>query len=60
MWKGLGAITYGDLAYMVGTPLSLGQSLLAIWPHLVVIVSLSVICFATSYIIFMKQEIRAT
>lgn len=60
MWKGLGAITYGDLAYMLPNPISLGQSLLAIWPHLVGMVSLSAICFAISYIIFMKQEIRAT
>lgn len=60
MWKGLGAITYGDLAYMLPNPLSLGQCLLAIWPHLVGIVSLSAICFAISYVIFMKQEIRAT
>jgi len=60
IWKGLGAITYGDLAYMLPNPLSLGQCLLAIWPHLVGMVSLSAICFAISYIIFMKQEIRPT
>jgi ABC-2 type transport system permease protein len=60
IWKGLGAITYSDLSYMLANPLSLGQSLLAIWPHLVVLVSLSVICFGISYVIFMKQEIRST
>lgn len=60
MWKGLGAITYGDLMYMLPNPLSLGQCLLAIWPHIVVMVSLSAICFGLSYVIFMKQEIRAT
>ncbi len=60
IWKGLGAITYSDLGYMLANPLSLGQSLLAIWPHLVVLVSLSVICFGISYVIFMRQEIRAT
>jgi ABC-2 type transport system permease protein len=60
MWKGLGAITYADLMYMLPNPLSLGQCLLAIWPHIVVIVSLSAICFGLSYVIFMKQEIRAT
>jgi ABC-2 type transport system permease protein len=59
MWKGLGAITYGDFAYMVPNPISLGQSLLSVWPHLVGIVCLSAICFAVSYIVFMKQEIRA-
>jgi ABC-2 type transport system permease protein len=60
MWKGLGVITTSQASYMVQNPLSLGQSLLAIWPHLVGIISLSVICFAASYIVFMRQEIRAT
>ncbi len=60
IWKGIGAITYSDLSYMLANPLSLGQSLLAIWPHIVSLVSLSAICFGISYIIFMKQEIRAT
>lgn len=41
-------------------PLSLGQSLLQVWPQLVVIVALAIICFAISYIIFMRQEIRST
>jgi ABC-2 type transport system permease protein len=42
------------------TPLSLGQSLLMVWPHLVVLVSLTAVCFAVSYVVFMRQEIRAT
>ncbi len=58
--KGLGIITRAQAMYMVPNPLSLGQSLLAIWPHFVGLVSLSAICFAISYIIFMKQEIRPT
>lgn len=60
VWKGLGIITMSQAAYMVGNPISLGQSLLTIWPHIVGLVSLSVICFAISYVLFMKQEIRAT
>jgi len=40
--------------------LSLGQSLLSIWPHLVSIIVLTVVCFAISYIGFMKEEIRST
>lgn len=58
--KGLGIITRAQAMYMVPNPLSLGQSLLAIWPHFVGMISLSAICFGISYIIFMKQEIRAT
>ncbi len=60
VWKGLGVITYSQAAYMVGNPIGLGQSLLTIWPHIAGLVSLSVICFAISYVIFMRQEIRAT
>ncbi|MCK4862685.1 MAG: ABC transporter permease [Dehalococcoidales bacterium] len=58
--KGLGVITVAQARFMVANPISLTQSLLAIWPHLIGMVSLSAICFAISYIIFMKQEIRAT
>ena len=45
---------------MILSPLSLGQSLIQVWPQLVVIIALAIICFAASYIIFMRQEIRAT
>jgi ABC-2 type transport system permease protein len=41
-------------------PLSLSQSLLLVWPHLVILVSLTAVCFAVSYVVFMRQEIRAT
>ncbi len=56
----LGVITAGQVAHMLPNPLSLGQSLILVWPHLTSLVGLSTICFAISYIIFMKQEIRAT
>ena len=39
-------------------PLSLGQSILVIFPHLTALVALTLICFAISYVIFMVQEIR--
>jgi ABC-2 type transport system permease protein len=39
-------------------PLSLGQSLLVVYPHVVALVAVSLICFAISYTIFMVQEIR--
>jgi len=49
-----------DLGKMLLSPLSLGQSLIQVWPQLVAIIALAIICFALSYIIFMRQEIRAT
>jgi len=56
----VGALASGQAAYMIDNPLSLGQSLLIIWPHLTSLISLSVICFAISYVVFMRQEIRST
>lgn len=50
----------GGSAFLIPGPLSLGQSLLMVWPHLVTIIVLTVICFAISYIKFMREEIRAT
>jgi len=56
----LGTITAEQAAYMIPNPLSLGQSLILVWPNLTGLVSLSAICFAISYVLFMRQEIRAT
>jgi ABC-2 type transport system permease protein len=40
--------------------LPLGQSLLSVWPHMVGIIVLTVVCFVISYIKFMREEIRST
>jgi len=50
----------GGGAWLLPNPLSLGQSLLTVWPHLVSLIALTVVCFAVSYIKFMREEIRAT
>jgi ABC-2 type transport system permease protein len=57
---GFMTMTAGQLSYVVPNPVDLGQSMISIWPHLASLISLSVICFAISYILFMRQEIRAT
>lgn len=62
-----GARTLGQTLQILGsggggllpTPLSLGQSLLIVWPNLVSIVALTTILFAISYAKFMREEIRA-
>jgi len=41
------------------TPLPFSQSLLLVWPQVVSIIALAAICFAISYIRFMKEEIRS-
>lgn len=59
--------TLGQMIQLMGAgsvsllpnPLSLGQSLLMVWPHLVSIVALTTVCFAVSYVKFMREEIRA-
>ena len=45
---------------MTPTPLPLGQSLLLVWPQLTSLIALTALCFAGSYIRFMREEIRAT
>ncbi|MBM3119468.1 MAG: ABC transporter [Chloroflexi bacterium] len=47
-------------AGMIPTPLPLGQSLLIIWPQLTTLIALTALCFAGSYIKFMREEIRST
>jgi len=49
----------GGSAGLLPNPLSMGQSLLMVWPHMVSIISLTAVCFAISYVKFMRQEIRA-
>jgi ABC-2 type transport system permease protein len=40
-------------------PLPLVQSILVVAPYLITLVALTVVCFAVSYVVFMKQEIRS-
>lgn len=43
----------------VGAILTLDQSLLLVWPQVVALVALTVVCFAAAYVSFMRQEVRA-
>lgn len=60
LFRGLGILTVSDTTGMLYNPLSLEQSLLLVWPQLTTLIGLAVVCFAVSYIVFMRQEIRAT
>jgi ABC-2 type transport system permease protein len=42
-----------------GTLLSFDQSLLLVWPHIVILFALTIGCFALAYARFMRQEVRA-
>ncbi|MCC8025426.1 MAG: ABC transporter permease [Clostridium sp.] len=48
-----------QLSGAVSGYLSLGQSLLLVWPHLTGLLALTAIVFAVSYISFMRREIRS-
>jgi len=60
MGQMLQLLTSGVSEWMLPNPLSLDQSLLIVWPHLVALIALTVVCFAISYIKFMREEIRST
>jgi ABC-2 type transport system permease protein len=45
--------------YMLPTALSLGQSLLSVWPQIIISILLTIVCFVISYVKFMYEEIRA-
>ena len=53
----LGQLTQAQ--QQIPTLLSLDQSLLLVWPHVVALVALTVICFGIAYVRFMRQEVRA-
>ena len=40
-------------------PLPLGQSVLIVAPYIITLIALTVVCFAISYAVFMRQEIRS-
>jgi ABC-2 type transport system permease protein len=45
--------------WMPGT-LPIGQTMITIWPHLVIFVALAAVCFGVSYYRFTREEIRST
>ena len=43
----------------IPTLLAFDQSILLVWPQVVALVALTVICFGLAYVAFMRQEVRA-
>ncbi len=56
--RAINAVTVSQLAGALSSYLSLGQSILLVWPHLVGLLALTFAAFTISYIGFMRQEIR--
>lgn len=57
--RAFGPVLQEQLTGILPTPLALGQSLRLIFPHLATLLALVGVCFAISYIKFMRAEIRA-
>lgn len=55
----LGPLTMEQTAGAIASPLPLTQSIILIWPQLTGLIAATMICFAISYLLFMKQEIRS-
>ena len=56
--RSMGMITE-DFYSIIPNPLPLWQSVLLVWPQLTGIIAATLISFAISYILFMRQEIRS-
>lgn len=58
--RALGPLTMEQLVGAIpNSPLPLGQSVLLVWPQLTGLVAVTMVCFAISYVWFMRQEIRS-
>ena len=57
--RSIGPLTMEQVQGAIPSPLPLGQSLRVVWPQLTGLIAATVICFAISYIMFMRREIRS-
>jgi ABC-2 type transport system permease protein len=57
--RSLGPLTMEQLYGTIPGPLPLGQSLLLVWPQVTGLIAATVLCFALSYVSFMRREIRS-
>ncbi|WP_343691626.1 ABC transporter permease subunit [Chitinophaga sp.] len=56
--RSMGPLTMEQMAMAVPTPLPLRESLLITWPQVSGLIAATVACFAVSYWLFMRREIR--
>ncbi|MCK9160276.1 MAG: ABC transporter permease [Bacteroidaceae bacterium] len=57
--RSLGPLTMQQVQGAIPGPLPLGQSILVAWPQLTGLIAATVICFALSYFLFMRREVRS-
>ncbi|HEY8957453.1 ABC transporter permease [Chitinophaga sp.] len=56
--RSLGPLTMEQMAGAIPSPLSVRESLLVVWPQVSGLIAATVVCFALSYYLFMRREIR--
>ncbi|GAB3665846.1 ABC transporter permease [Echinicola sediminis] len=57
--RSLGPVTMEQMAGAIPTPLPFLQSLMIVWPQVSGLIAATVLCFAFSYYLFMRREIRS-
>ena len=57
--RSLGPLSMEQLQGAIPSSLPLGQSIMLVWPQFTGLLSLTLLCFLLSYIVFMKREIRS-
>lgn len=56
--RNLGPLTTEQVYGAIASPLPFGQSLLLVWPQVTGLAAATLLCFAASYMLFHRQEIR--
>ncbi|WP_256012263.1 ABC transporter permease [Desertivirga xinjiangensis] len=57
--RSLGPITMEQMAGAIPSPLPFKESLMIVWPQVSGLIAATVACFALSYYVFMRREIRS-
>ncbi len=56
--RSLGPLTMEQVDGTIPGPLPLDQSLMVVWPQVTGLIAATILCFAVSYYLFMRREIR--
>ena len=57
--RSMGPLTMEQLQGAIPSPLPLGESIMIVWSQLTGLIAATVVCFAISYIVFMRREVRS-
>lgn len=57
--RSLGPITMEQMAGAIPSPLSYKESIMIVWPQVSGLIAATVVCFALSYYLFMRREVRS-